>query len=81
MLSRHICFWTLALVGIFMFVAARSQDLKIISSSAVRGECHVELNSTDLGCAQSMVYTRFENQRHLVNFPGTEFAAVGFAGT
>ena len=50
MFTRHFCFWIAAFVGICTFVAARAQELKIIG---IRGDCHTELNSTDLGCADA----------------------------
>ncbi|MDI1265723.1 MAG: hypothetical protein PS018_20950 [bacterium] len=44
------------------------------------GECRLLLNGVDIGCPSGAVHTRLENGRHLVNFPGGDISAVGFAG-
>jgi hypothetical protein len=44
------------------------------------GQCQAFLNGVDVGCPTGAVYSRLENGPHLVNFPATEIATVGFAG-
>ncbi|HMJ25414.1 MAG TPA: hypothetical protein VK475_06280 [Pyrinomonadaceae bacterium] len=44
------------------------------------GQCKASLNGVDIGCPSGAVHSRLENGRHIVNFPATDVASIGFAG-
>jgi hypothetical protein len=70
-------FLSLWIVGGSSFAETKVGNITITMQP---GQCKASLNGVDIGCPSGAVHSRLENGRHIVNFPATDVASIGFAG-
>jgi hypothetical protein len=69
-------FLSLWIVGGSSFAETKVGNITITMQP---GQCKASLNGVDIGCPSGAVHSRLENGRHIVNFPATDVASIGFA--